>query len=698
MKAAQALSREIVLDQLLVTLMNILIENTGAERGYLILEKDEQFFIEAEGTANSPHIEVLHSIPLTPKDTIDHASVDIIHFVAQTHENIILGDISKAQRLFRQPIVVRPRSVLCVPLINQNKLTGIIYLENTFVTDAFTDSHLEIVQLLSAQAAIAIDNARLYNELEARVQQRTADLVRTNQILEREVLERQRSEQTLRLIVEATAGVTRKDFFHSLVRSLAQALDVYYAFITECDSNAPTRLRTIACWYQNEFIENFEYDVYGTACEQVINSQTCQCYPDQLQLLFPEDDSLPEMKAQSYAGVALRDSSGKLLGHLAVLDDQPLADIPRSTAILEIFAARAAAEMERQQAEAVIRASQEKFSKAFRSSPSGITITTIKEGRFLEVNDSFLRMLGYEHEEVIGQSAFDLNIWVKTDDRATITRLLQEQGTVSNVEVELRRKSGDTFLALVSADIIDLDGEPCLLGVTTDITVLKQAAKALERLAEIGELASMIVHEVRNPLTTMVMGLGAFKRLELSGRFQEYLALALDEGDRLQRLLNQILLYAKPQTLNQIELDLTSLITETLHTLRDLPVASTKPLRFNSAATAAPVLGDRDKLKQVLINLVTNACEAVDDGAVITVSLQRDQSNQIVVQVHNTGDPIPPDILVKLTKPFFTTKTNGNGLGLAIVKRIVEAHHGELCIESSAEVGTTVTVRLPGRR
>jgi two-component system, sporulation sensor kinase A len=95
---------------------------------------------------------------------------------------------------------------------------------------------------------------------------------------------------------------------------------------------------------------------------------------------------------------------------------------------------------------------------------------------------------------------------------------------------------------------------------------------------------------------------------------------------------------------------------------------------------------DRDKFKQVLINLVTNACEAVDIGDEITIQI-RSEGSRICVRVHNGGMPIPPDLLPQLTQPFFTTKSSGTGLGLAIVKRIVEAHDGELIIESGVGIG-----------
>jgi signal transduction histidine kinase len=389
--------------------------------------------------------------------------------------------------------------------------------------------------------------------------------------LQAEILEREKSEQILRSIVEGTVSATGVDFFRSLVRSLAQALGVRYAFISECMDAPPSRVRSFAFWVGKEFGEEFEYNLRGTPCELVIESNSYQCFPDRIQTLFPEEkDEFEAMEAQSYAGIPLLTATGELLGHLAVLDDKSMESKERDRAILEIFAARAAAEMERLQIE-----------------------------------------------------------------------------------------------------------------------------KTVARLAEIGELAATIVHEVRNPLTTIMMGLNAFKKLELTDRFQEYLNLSLDEADRLERLLSQILLYSRPQTLDKSQIELNSFIAETLDTLQTIPVATGKYLNFSANDSPLNILADRDKLKQVLINLVTNACEAVSIGEAISISIQKSEDRRICISIHNGGTPIPADILPQLTQPFFTTKASGTGLGLAIVKRIVEAHDGEFGIESGEGVGSIVTVQLP---
>ena len=224
----------------------------------------------------------------------------------------------------------------------------------------------------------------------------------------------------------------------------------------------------------------------------------------------------------------------------------------------------------------------------------------------------------------------------------------------------------------------------------------KQAEQEIARLAEIGELAAMIVHEVRNPLTTVLLGLSALGRIELPEHAQLRLVLALDEADRLKRLLDEILLYAKRQVLECQALEVNDFVAGMLDSICTLPAAEGRRIELVSMLPSAWILGDCDKLKQVFINLIENACEAVADDEVITWRTDLGTSpEQVCISIHNAGNPIPTEILTQLGTPFFTTKPSGNGLGLAIVKRIVKAHAGELTIQSEAGIGTTVSVQLP---
>jgi PAS domain S-box-containing protein len=155
---------------------------------------------------------------------------------------------------------------------------------------------------------------------------------------------------------------------------------------------------------------------------------------------------------------------------------------------------------ERQQAEAALKESEEKFSKAFRSSPDAIAITTLEDGKFIEVNDSYTRITGHTRQEVIGHTARELGDWANTKERDRVVRLLKEQGRVHNEEVHLRRQSGETSIALFSAEPINIDGEPCMISIARDITERKRAEEALR---ESEEFSTSLLENAPNPITVI---------------------------------------------------------------------------------------------------------------------------------------------------------------------------------------------------
>ena len=161
-KASQAISGEIVLEQLLMKLMKILLENTGAQTGYLILEQGGKFAIEASGTVEADSITVLQSLPLETR-----VPISIINYVARSRESIICNNASVEGKFNTEPYIQQhqPKSILCTPLVNQGKLISIVYLENNLTVGAFTPQRIEIVNVLSSQAAISIENAKLYTEV-----------------------------------------------------------------------------------------------------------------------------------------------------------------------------------------------------------------------------------------------------------------------------------------------------------------------------------------------------------------------------------------------------------------------------------------------------------------------------------------------------------------------------------------------------
>lgn len=178
LKTSQTLASEIVLTCLLEKLMSIVLDNTGAQHGFLLVEQAEQWFIEASNSSNHIKLEPANLSPPIPLEKFDEISSSIIHHVARTKETLVLNDAAQSGEFTSDPYILKrqPKSVLCTPLLNQDQIAAILYLENNLTTAAFTSDKLEVLHLLSAQMAISIENARLYAGLEEKLKQHTRQI------------------------------------------------------------------------------------------------------------------------------------------------------------------------------------------------------------------------------------------------------------------------------------------------------------------------------------------------------------------------------------------------------------------------------------------------------------------------------------------------------------------------------------------
>ena len=207
-------------------------------------------------------------------------------------------------------------------------------------------------------------------------------------------IERHQVEETLRMITEGTAAVTGSDFFHSLVRHLAQALQVRYAFLAECTDQAKTAVQTLAFWTGKDFGADITFSLAGTPCEKVIGGEMCY-YPEHLQSLFPEDKGLVDLAAESYLGIPLRGSKGEILGHLAVIDDQQMKDIQRHFPVMQIFAGRAGVELERKNAEKALRSSQERL-RTLLDINNAIVTKLSRDDLFAAISEVLARVIKFD--------------------------------------------------------------------------------------------------------------------------------------------------------------------------------------------------------------------------------------------------------------------------------------------------------------
>ncbi|MFN6468359.1 MAG: AAA family ATPase [Nostoc sp. SerVER01] len=231
-KASQTIAGEIALDKLLTKLMKICIENAGAQKGFLILEKAGNWVIEAEGAMDDDNVTVLQSIAIDTLDTVRHLPLlctAIINYVAHSQENVVLNDAEHEGQFIGDPYVtvLQPKSILCIPLLHQGKLSGILYLENNLITHAFTQERIEILKILSAQAAISIENSRLYEQLED-----------YNCTLEQKVEER--NQELLKTLEELKITQEKLRFENDLLKSSEQLSNYDYQIGGSLPMDAPT--------------------------------------------------------------------------------------------------------------------------------------------------------------------------------------------------------------------------------------------------------------------------------------------------------------------------------------------------------------------------------------------------------------------------------------------------------------------------
>jgi PAS domain S-box-containing protein len=209
-------------------------------------------------------------------------------------------------------------------------------------------------------------------------------------------------EAALRLVVEGTAAETGKEFFRALVKNLAAVMGTAGAWVTEYFPQKG-RLRAFAFWLNGQFVDQFEYDVAGTACAPVVESKRLVHIPDRLIELYPKNDIIKALNAVSYLGVPLLDPSDEVMGHLSVLDTKELPADPRLVSLFEIFAARAAAEQRRLRQENEVREREEELSALLDSAMDAVVVLD-SAGGIKRVNPAAERLFGCSTEDLVGEA------------------------------------------------------------------------------------------------------------------------------------------------------------------------------------------------------------------------------------------------------------------------------------------------------
>jgi PAS domain S-box-containing protein len=401
------------------------------------------------------------------------------------------------------------------------------------------------------------------------------------------------------------------------------------------------------------------------------------------------------------------------------------ADLRRSNQQLQAEIA------ERQLAEVARRVSEERFLKAFHANPAGMVYARMVDRRYVEVNQSWLAMTGYERDDVIGRTFEEVGLLVD-EDRAFVMAGLQAAGGFRDRDVHYRGKNGEVRDGLISGQALYVDGEAYSLTILIDITARVQAEERLresnrrleetlvelraaqqqivehERISALGQLASGIAHDFNNALGPILgysdLLLSQPELLDdpvlVAEQIRSINTAAQDAAHVVSRLRD---FYRRRETSDVFEpLQLADLIAQAISLTRprwrDEALADGVAIKIETdVADVPPINGHASELREALTNLVLNAIDALPAGGTITLRAHS-ADGQAILEVADTGIGMTDEVRKRCLEPFFTTKgERGTGLGLGMVHAAVVHHEGTLEIDSTPGVGTTMRLLLPVR-
>ncbi len=370
---------------------------------------------------------------------------------------------------------------------------------------------------------------------------------------------------------------------------------------------------------------------------------------------------------------------------------------------------------ERVENERKLRQSEERFSKAFRSSPFGITISSEAEGRYIDANPAFLQAMGYERDELVNHTSLELNVWCDPGERQLILERLNRSGADKGAEVRFRTKAGQIRRVEVTPERIRLGDESCILSTNHDVTEQRQLEQQFlqaQKMEAVGRLAGGIAHDFNNMLG-VIIGYAELAQHQGPGeyaRVQKYLEAIQKTGKSAATLVRQLLVFSSQQQQVKRVLNLNAVIENISNMLRHM-IGEDITLNFRPMEPLGSVQVDLGQMEQVLMNLAVNARDAMPKGGELLIesfNVDLDEAyigqqgpvkagSYVMLAVSDSGVGMDQDTMRRIFEPFFTTKEpgKGTGLGLATVWGIVKQSGGYVSVYSEPGHGTTFKIYLP---
>ncbi len=375
---------------------------------------------------------------------------------------------------------------------------------------------------------------------------------------------------------------------------------------------------------------------------------------------------------------------------------------------------------ERKRAENKFLYTEKRYRRLYETTQDGIMARNL-EGKMIDCNQAYAKMLGYTKKELRGLTVQHLLPEKWHDQRERVVNKVLQAGRSIVFEREYKRKDGTIFPASVRTWRLT-DGKGDAVGIWSivrDISDQKELQKKLEeyatvletiveertkklkdneRLAAIGQTAGMVGHDLRNPLQTVIgelyLAKGEVESLsegDVKSNLQESIRVIEDQAVYMDKIVSDLQAFVRPVKIEKKPINLKELVDSVLSSVT---IPANIALKKQTQRNLTEIHADPQLLKRVLINLVTNAVQAMPDGGKLTLRSQAISTGEVSVTVEDTGVGIPEKIKPQIFTPLFTTKPRGQGFGLAVCKRVIEAHGGEISFESKEGEGTKFTIKF----
>ncbi len=472
-------------------------------------------------------------------------------------------------------------------------------------------------------------------------------------------------------------------------------------------------LRTNTVYYSPRYLEILGYT--PDEVQNLLDEWTKRIHPDDAENVIRANKRCADGEVDNFAvEYRMRHKDGVyrwILGRGASLKDERGVVIRMAGTHTDIT--------RRKRDEEALRESQDQLAKIFRFTPVGISITTRRDGRIVDVNETGARMFGHVKSEVIGRTAQEIGLWRRAEEREALLAEMARAGSIFGKELELRHKNGSTVTVLYSAVANHAYGEPCILSVLVDITERKAMEQALRRSKEAAEAAnrakseflSTMSHEIRTPMNTILGMVDVLAGTSLTSD-QTHAVKSIElAGASLLGLLNDILdlsqIEAGGMVIEEKSCDIVELATQLTDMMRPDAARKGLELRLDVHGELPPRLFCcPERIRQILVNLLGNAIKFTQQGHVILEVASAPalaDGPRLRLAVRDTGIGIPADKQAVIFDRFTQINASANrqfggvGLGLAICKKLAELMGGRIGVESAPDQGSTFTLTLPLR-